>query len=123
MNGLLGRLMRTRSRQSGGAPSGLGLYLTSKHRPGSLRSWCRRVSRVPRSIEREALNVVQELYKLSAHNCSKVLGVIVKFCYSRNPNTPRARALLVLPRFFAIVGSWWFHGIFLVRVLCCLNAP
>ena len=83
VNALLGRLMRTWSRQSGGAPSGLGLYLTSKHRPGcgSLRSWCRRVSRVPRSIEREALNVVQELYKLSAHNCLKVLGVLVKFCY------------------------------------------
>ena len=53
-----------------------------------LRSWCRRVSRVPRSIEREALNVVQELYKLSAHNCSKVLGVLVEFCDSKTPNTP-----------------------------------
>ena len=69
-------IMRTWSRQSGGAPSGLGLYLTSKHSPGSLRSWCRRVSRVPRSIEREALNVVQELYKLSAHNCSKVTAPV-----------------------------------------------
>ena len=97
--------MRTWFRQSGGAPSGLGLYLTSKHRPGSLRSWCRRISRVPRSIEREAMDVVHELYKLSAHNCSKVLGVLVKFCYSRKPNTPRARALLVFPRFFAISGS------------------
>ena len=115
--------MRTWSRQSGGAPSGLGLYLTSKHRPGSLRSWCRRVSRVPRSIEREAMDVVQELYKLSAHNCSKVLGVLVEFCYSRKRNTPRARALLVFPRFFAIGGSWLFHGIFFVRVLRCLNAP
>ena len=114
--------MRTWSRQSGSAPSGLGLYLKSKHSPGSLRSWCTRVSRVPRSIEREALNVVQELYKLSAHNCSKVLGVLLEFCDSRTPNTPRARALLVFPRFLAIGGSWWFHGIF-VRVLCCLNAP
>ena len=121
VNGLLGRLMRTWSRQSSGAPSGLGLYLTSKHSPGSLRSWCRRVSRVPWSIEREALNVVQELYKLSAHNLSKVFGVLLEFCDSRTPNTPRARALLVFPRFFAISGSWWFHGIF-VRVLCSLNA-
>ena len=32
---------------------------------------------MPRSIEREALNVVQELYKLSAQNCSKVLGVLL----------------------------------------------
>ena len=53
-----------------------------------LRSWCRRVSRVLRSIEREALNVVQELYKLSAHNCSKVLGVLVEFCDSKTLNTP-----------------------------------
>ena len=66
----------------------IGIVLCSKHSPGSLRSWCRRVSRVPRPIEREALNVVQELYKLSAHNCSKVLGVLLEFCDSRTPNTP-----------------------------------
>ena len=88
VNGLLGRLMRTWSRQSGSASSGLGLYLTSKHSPGSLRSWCRRVSRVLRSIEWEALNVVQELYKLSAHNFSKVFGVLLEFCDSRTLNTP-----------------------------------
>ena len=66
----------------------IGIVLCSKLSPGSLRSWCRRVSRVPRPIEREALNVVQELYKLSAHNCSKVLRVILEFCDSRTPNTP-----------------------------------
>ena len=81
--------MRTWFRQSGSAPSGLGLYLTSKHSPGSLRSWCRRVSRVPRSIEREALNVVQELYELSAHNFSKVFGVLLEFCDSRTPKRER----------------------------------
>ena len=45
----------------------------------TLRDRSRRVSRVPRSIEQEALNVVQELYKLSAHNCLKVLGVLLEF--------------------------------------------
>ena len=48
----------------------------------------RRVSRVPRSIERKALNVIQKLGKLSAHNCSKVLGVLLEFCDGRTPNTP-----------------------------------
>ena len=67
---------------------------------------------MPRSIEREALNVVQELYKRSAHNCSKVLGVLLEFCDGRTPNTPRAQALLVCHRFFAIGGSWWFRGVF-----------
>ena len=67
---------------------------------------------MPRSIEREALNVVQELYKLSAHNYSKVLGVLLEFCDGRTRNTPRARALLVCHRFFAIGGSWWFCGVF-----------
>ena len=47
-----------------------------------------RVSRVPRSMEREALNVVQELCKLSAHSCSKVLGVLLELCDGRTPNTP-----------------------------------
>ena len=66
---------------------------------------------MPRSVEREALNVVQKLYKLSAHNCSKVLAVL-EFCDGRTPNTPCARALLVSCRFFAIGGSWWFRGVF-----------
>ena len=78
---------------------------------------------MPRSIEQEALNVVQELYKLSAHNCSKVLGVLLEFYDGRTLNTPRARALHVCHGFFAIGGSWWFRGVFFVRVLCCLNAP
>ena len=62
--------MWTWLRQSGGTPSGLGLYLTSKHSPGSLRLLCRCVSRVPRSIEWEVLNIVQELYKAI---CSQLL--------------------------------------------------
>ena len=32
------------------------------------------------SIERKALIFVQEHCKLSAHNCSKVLGVLLEFC-------------------------------------------
>ena len=67
---------------------------------------------MPRSIEREALNVVQELCKLSAHNYSKVLGVLLEFCDGRTPNTPRVRELLVCRRFFAIGGSRWFRGVF-----------
>ena len=43
---------------------------------------------MPQSIEREVLNVVQEICKLSDHNCSKVLGVLLEFCDSRMPNTP-----------------------------------
>ena len=54
----------------------------------TLRDRSRRVSRVPRSIEPEALNVVQEICRLSAHNCSKVLGVFLEFCDGRTPNTP-----------------------------------
>ena len=63
-----------------------GRYIKSTHFEIVVGS--RRVSRVARSIEREALNVVQELYKLSAHNCSKVLGVLLEFCDGRTPNTP-----------------------------------
>ena len=62
-----------------------------------------RVSRVPRSIEREALNVVQELYKLSAHKCLKFLGVLLEFCDDRTSNTS---FLLVCRGYFAIGGSW-----------------
>ena len=54
---------------------------------------------------------VTERDKLSIHNCSKVLGVLLESCDDRTPNTPRARALLVC-RFFAIGGSWWFRGVF-----------
>ena len=62
---------------------------------------------MPRLIEREALNVVQELYKLSAHNYSKVLGAHLGFCDGRTPNIPLARALLVCRSVFAIDRSWW----------------
>ena len=58
---------------------------------------------MPRSIERDALNVLQELSKLSAHNCSKVLGVLLEFCDGRTPNTPLARTLLVCP--FMVIGG------------------
>ena len=34
---------------------------------------------MPLLIEREALNVTQELYKLSTHNCLKVLGLLLEF--------------------------------------------
>ena len=43
---------------------------------------------MPRSIEREVLNVVRELYKLSAHNYSKVLGVLLEFYDGRTLNIP-----------------------------------
>ena len=64
---------------------------------------------MPQSIEREALNIVQELYKLSAHNCSKVLEVLLEFCDGRTPNT---RVLLVGRRVFTIGRSWWFRVVF-----------
>ena len=47
-----------------------------------------RVSWVLQSNKWEVLNVVQVLYKLSAHNCLKVLGVVLQFCDRRMLNTP-----------------------------------
>ena len=67
---------------------------------------------MPRSIKQKALNIVQEVYKPSAHNCSKVLGVLLEFCDGRTSNTPRARVLLVCRHFFTIGGLWWFCGVF-----------
>ena len=53
---------------------------------------------VSRSIEREALNVVQELCQLSAHTCSKVLGVLLEFYDGRTQNTPSPGEPRLLPR-------------------------
>ena len=61
------------------------------------------------------LNVVQELCNLSAHNCLKVLGVLLKFCaefpmnVSASCSTPffRDRQVVVVP--------WWFRGVFCAR--------
>ena len=58
---------------------------------------------MPRSIEREVLNVVQEL---SAADCSKVLGVLLEFCDGRTPNTHDREQFLFVAVFFAIGGSW-----------------
>ena len=59
-----------------------------------------------RSMEREALNVVQELYKLSAHNCLKVLGVLLQFCDGRTPNTRERERFLFATVFSRLAG----HG-------------
>ena len=47
--------------------------------------YSRCVSQVLWSIEREVLNIVQELYKLYAHNCSKDLEVYLS-CDGRTLN-------------------------------------
>ena len=72
---------------------------------------------MPRSIEREALNVVQELYKLSAHNYSKVLGVLLEFCDGKTPER------FLFDAFFSLSAGRGGSVLFFVHVLCCLKAP
>ena len=78
----------------------------------------RHVSLAPQSMEWEALNVVQELNKLSAHNCSEVLGILLKFCDgSQDAEYPVSASASCLPPCFpkfAIGGSWLFRGVFCV---------
>ena len=63
----------------------------------------------------------QDLYKLSVHNCSKVLGVLA-FCKGRMPNTHEHKSFLFASIISQSAGSGSSVVCFL-HVLCCLNAP
>ena len=83
-----------------------------------------RVSRVLQSIKREAWNMVQEPYILSALNCSNVLGVLFESCDGMTPNIAWVWELLACRSFFAISESllpvpifWPSHSPFIREVL------
>ena len=65
-------------------------------------------------IEREALNIVQELYKLSAYNCSKVLGFSSSFVTVGCQIPCGCEHFLFAAVFSRLAVFWWFRGVFCV---------